>query len=63
MPGRSKLPFVSKAQQGYLHAHPEILGAKKLHEFDEATKGEHNLPAHVHKSAPYKMAREVRKDG
>ena len=57
------MPFVSKAQQGYLHAHPEILGAKKLHEFDEATKGEHNLPAHVHKSAPYKMAREVRKDG
>jgi hypothetical protein len=40
-------PFVSQAQQGYLHAHPEILGPKKLAEFDAATKGKHNLPKHV----------------
>lgn len=56
------MPFESKAQQGYLHAHPEILGKAKLHEFDEATKGHYgDLPEHVHKSASYKMAREARK--
>ncbi len=50
------MPFVSQAQQGYLHEHPEILGKAKLAEFDAATKGMHDLPKHVHKSAPYKMA-------
>lgn len=56
------MPFVSQAQQGYLHAHSEILGKEKLAEFDAATKGEHNLPEHVHHSkASYKMARETRK--
>ena len=55
------MPFVSKAQQGYLHAHPEVLGKEKLAEFDAATKGAHNLPEHVHKNASYKMAHEARK--
>lgn len=56
------MPFVSTAQQGFLHAHPEILGKKKLHEFDEATKGRYqNLPAHVHKTAHYSMAHKSRK--
>ena len=55
------MPFVSKAQQGYLHAHPEVLGKKKLAEFDAATKGMHDLPEHVHKSASYKMAHSARK--
>lgn len=32
-------PFASLAQEGYLHAHPEKLGAKKLAEFDRETKG------------------------
>lgn len=32
-------PFASLAQEGFLHAHPEKLGAKKLAEFDAATKG------------------------
>jgi hypothetical protein len=41
------MPFVSKAQQGYLHAHPDVLGKKKLAEFDAATKGMKNLPYHV----------------
>lgn len=54
------MPFVSKAQQGYLHAHPEILGKEKLAEFDAATKGEHNLPEHVHKN-DYSHVREARK--
>jgi hypothetical protein len=56
------MPFVSKAQQGFLHAHPEKLGAEKLAEFDAATKGMHNLPEHVHKKASYKIAREARKE-
>lgn len=55
------MPFKSVAQQGYLHAHPEILGKKGLHEWDEATKGHYkNLPEHVKKheysNADYKMA-------
>lgn len=56
------MPFVSKAQQGFLHAHPEKLGKEKLAEFDAATKGMHDLPEHVHKGAPYKMAHKARKD-
>lgn len=56
------MPFVSKAQQGYLHAHPEVLGASKLKEFDEATKGKHNLPEHVKDGKPsYSVARKARK--
>jgi hypothetical protein len=55
------LPFKSKAQQGYLHAHPEVLGKKALHEWDEASKGSHDLPEHVHKSTPYSMAHAARK--
>lgn len=39
------MPFSSKAQQGYLHSHPEILGSK-IHEWDKATAGRH-LPEHV----------------
>jgi hypothetical protein len=39
-------PFASLAQEGYLHAHPEKLGPKKLAEFDAATKGK-RLPKHV----------------
>lgn len=49
MPGGGmvpKNPFASLAQAGYLHAHPEKLGAKKLAEFDAATKGK-KLPKHV----------------
>lgn len=54
------MPFVSKAQQGYLHAHSEKLGKEKLAEFDAATKGMHNLPEHVHKMS-YSHAREARR--
>lgn len=39
-------PFASLAQEGYLHAHPEKLGAKKLAEFDRETKGK-KLPKKV----------------
>jgi hypothetical protein len=35
------MPFKPLAQEGYLHAHPEILGKEKLAEFDAATKGKH----------------------
>lgn len=56
------MPFKSVAQQGYLHAHPEILGKKGLHEWDEATKGKYqSLPEHVHKPS-YKAAHEARKE-
>ncbi|MGH7745475.1 MAG: hypothetical protein ACREQ5_11895 [Candidatus Dormibacteria bacterium] len=51
MPGNGmvpKNPFASLAQEGFLHAHPEKLGAKKLAEFDAATKGKH-LPKRVKK--------------
>lgn len=57
------MPFVSSAQRGYLHAHPEVLGKKALSEWDAASKGQKSLPEHVHKHASYKMAHEVRKDG
>ena len=43
-------PFASLAQAGYLHSHPEKLGAKKLAEFDAASKGK-KLPARVKKSS------------
>ena len=56
------MPFQSKAQQGYLHAHPEILGKEGLHEWDEATKGKYkSLPEHVKKPS-YKAARAARKE-
>ena len=62
------MPFVSKAQQGYLHAHPEVLGKSKLAEFDAATKGMHNLPSHVkngheYSNASYHHAHAARKAG
>ena len=41
-------PFASLAQEGYLHAHPTILGKEKLSEFDAATKGK-SLPQRVKK--------------
>ena len=41
-----KNPFASLAQAGYLHSHPEKLGAQKLAEFDSATKGK-KLPKRV----------------
>lgn len=41
-------PFLSQAQAGYMHSHPEILGKKALKEWDSATKGKH-LPKHVKK--------------
>lgn len=43
-----KNPFASLAQEGYMHAHPEILGKTALDEWDSATKGKH-LPKHVKK--------------
>ena len=42
------MPFKSLAQEGYLHAHPDILGKSGLKEWDAATKGKH-LPEHTMK--------------
>jgi hypothetical protein len=33
------VPFKSLAQEGYMHANPEVLGKKGLAEWDSATKG------------------------
>ena len=41
-------PFASLAQAGYMHSHPNILGAKGLKEWDAASKGR-KLPKHVKK--------------
>lgn len=56
------MPFLSKAQQGYLHANPEVLGKDKLAEWDAATKGK-DLPERIHpKNKPsYKLAYQARK--
>jgi len=58
------MPFVSLAQEGWAHTHPEEFGKKNLKEWDAATKGSH-LPEHVHPKpsgqhahASYKMAKK-----
>jgi hypothetical protein len=55
------MPFVSGAQRGYLHAHPEVLGKKALKEWDAASKGQH-VPyrIHEHSKASYSIARKAR---
>lgn len=43
-------PFASLAQEGFLHAHPEKLGAKGLAEWDASTKARGTkMPEHVKK--------------
>jgi len=42
------MPFESKAQQGYMYAHPEILGKEGLKEWSSKTDFKH-LPEHVKK--------------
>jgi hypothetical protein len=41
-------PFASRAQAGYMHLHPDVLGKTALAEWDRETKGK-NLPKHVKK--------------
>jgi hypothetical protein len=43
-----KNPFASLAQEGYMHANPEVLGKDALAEWDSATKGK-KLPKRVKK--------------
>jgi hypothetical protein len=56
------MPFVSLAQEGWAHEHPEEFGKANLKEWDAATKGSHNLPEHVkkpsgqHAHTSYKLA-------
>ena len=54
------MPFQSKAQQGYMYSHPEILGKKGLKEWSSKTNFK-DLPEHVHKSTPYSLAHKERK--
>lgn len=43
------MPYVSRAQQGYFHAHKDELERQgvDVDEWDAASKGEHNLPMHT----------------
>jgi len=53
MPGDGlvpKNPFLSSSQQAYMNANPDVLGPKKLAEFNRASKGL-KLPSHVKKAA------------
>lgn len=51
------MPYVSRAQQGYFHAHRRELERQgvDVREWDAASKGEHDLPEHTH------MAEEKKK--
>lgn len=44
-----KNPFVSQAQEGWAHTHPEKFGKANLEHWDAETKGKH-LPKRVKKS-------------
>jgi hypothetical protein len=43
------MPYISRAQQGYFHAHRKQLEAQGVNvsEWDQASKGERNLPMHT----------------
>jgi hypothetical protein len=45
------MPYVSKAQQGYFHAHKAELEKQGVDvgEWDAASKGSHDLPEHTKK--------------
>lgn len=44
------MPYVSKKQQGYFHAHEDEIGSATVKEFDQATKGKYgSLPDRVGK--------------
>ena len=44
------MPFVSQAQAGWAHTHPDEFGRKNLAEWDAATKGK-KLPKRAKKFA------------
>ena len=44
------MPFVSQAQAGWAHTHPDEFGRKNLKEWDAATKGK-TLPKRVKKAS------------
>lgn len=45
------MPYASRAQQGLFHAKMERgeMSPEMVHHWDEASKGQHNLPYHVKK--------------
>ena len=58
------MPYVSQAQQGYFNAHKKELEAKGIdvNEWNEASKGQTNLPEHVAKDHPlHKLRAHPRK--
>ncbi|MFL6427790.1 MAG: hypothetical protein ACJ71S_06060 [Acidobacteriaceae bacterium] len=44
---RNLMPYASKAQQGYFNANRRKLGNKLVNEFNQASKGQKDLPEHV----------------
>lgn len=48
------MPYVSEAQRGYFHAHKAELEKQGVNvdEWDQASKGQTNLPDHVPKDHP-----------
>jgi peptidase E len=49
------MPFVSKAQQGYFETHKKQLEDQgvSVSEWEQASKGQHDLPEHVNKGKPW----------
>lgn len=49
------MPYVSQAQQGYFHAHKAELEKQGVNvdEWDQASKGDKNLPKHVPKTSGF----------
>lgn len=54
------MPYASKAQQGYFHAHPDKVGRKVVAEFDAASKGQKNLPQHVKKKRKMSLHNKIK---
>ena len=56
------MPFKSDAQRKFFNANRAKLEKQGVNvdEWNESSKGK-SLPEHVHKNAPYHMAREARK--
>ena len=58
------MPYVSRAQQGYFNAHKKELEAKgvDVDEWNEASKGQTNLPEYVAQDHPlHKLRAHPRK--
>lgn len=55
------MPYVSRAQQGLFHSKNSPVSPKVVKEWDEASRGERNLPYHVGKGSNPVMDKAVRR--